>query len=68
MAVKNREAFDEIKRILGSLDEKDKVVHDIILELLNWVYLEYNSGSKQSIEKKLYDKIDAEIKFQIKQS
>jgi hypothetical protein len=66
MAVKNLEVLKQIEVMLSDLRDKDKRTYDIVLDLLKLVFVEYNTGKNQQIEKKLYDMIDAEINYKLK--
>ncbi|GIK21739.1 MAG: hypothetical protein BroJett005_11530 [Ignavibacteriota bacterium] len=66
MAVKNLEVLKQIEVMLSDLKDKDKRTYDIVLDLLKLVFVEYNTGKNQQIEKKLYDMIDAEINYKLK--
>lgn len=63
MTVKNTEVLRQIEEMLQGLKEQDKQQYNIILALLNEVFVEYNSGKSKNIDKKIYDLIDAEIRF-----
>ena len=63
MAVKNSEVMRQIEEMLQGLKSQDKQQYNIILALLNEVFVEYNSGKSKNIDKKLYELIDAEIRF-----
>lgn len=64
MAIKNREPIPpQIEEMLQDLEKQDEQQYKIILALLIEVYVEYNSGKSKSIDKKLYDMIDTEIRF-----
>ena len=58
--VKNKDVMHQIKSMLESLKEEDPVQAKIILNLLQEVGNEYNSGRTMNIERKLYDMIDGE--------
>lgn len=66
MAVKNLEVLKQIEVMLSDLKDKEKRTYDIVLDLLKLVFVEYNTGKNQQIEKKLYDMIDAEINYKLK--
>lgn len=66
MAVKNLEVLKQIEVMLSDLKDKDKRTYDIVIDLLKLVFVEYNTGKNQQIEKKLYDMIDAEINYKLK--
>ena len=66
MAVKNLEVLKQIEVMLSDLKNKDKRTYDIVLDLLKLVFVEFNTGKNQQIEKKLYDMIDAEVNYKIK--
>ncbi|MBW7841608.1 MAG: hypothetical protein H3C40_02675 [Ignavibacterium sp.] len=66
MAVKNLEVLKQIEVMLSDLKSKDKRTYDIVLDLLKLVFVEFNTGRNQQIEKKLYDMIDAEINYKLK--
>ncbi len=58
--VKNKDVMHQIKSMLESLQEEDPKQVKIILNLLQEVVKEYNSGRSMGIERKLYDMIDGE--------
>jgi hypothetical protein len=60
------EVLKQIEVMLSDLRDKDKRTYDIVLDLLKLVFVEYNTGKNQQIEKKLYDMIDAEINYKLK--
>jgi len=66
MELKNKDVFGQFKVMLGKLDAEDPGIHRIMLNLLQLVFQEYNSGRKQQIEKSLYEFIDAEVNFKLK--
>jgi len=66
MAVKNLEVLKQIEVMLADLKNKDKRTYDIVLDLLKLVFIEFNTGKNQQIEKKLYDMIDAEVTYKLK--
>ena len=66
MAKKDNDALKQIKSLLSELEKDDKVQYEMLLTILQEVYMEYNSGQKRNIEKKLYDIIDAAVSFKIK--
>jgi hypothetical protein len=66
MAKKDNDALKQIKSLLSELEKNDKVQYEMLLAILQEVYLEYNSGQKRNIEKKLYDIIDGAVSFKIK--
>lgn len=63
MAIKNTEVMQQIEEMLQDLKKQDKQQYNIILSLLNEVFMEYNTGKGKNIDKKLYEMIDAEIRF-----
>ncbi len=63
MAVKNSEVMRQIEEMLHDLKKQDKQQYNIILSLLNEVFVEYNTGRSKSVEKKLYEMIDAEVRY-----
>ena len=63
MAVKNAEVMRQIEEMLHDLKKQDKQQYNIILSLLNEVFVEYNTGRSKSVEKKLYEMIDAEVRY-----
>jgi len=63
MAVKNSEVMRQIEEMLHDLKKQDKQQYNIILSLLNEVFLEYNTGKSKNVEKKLYEMIDAEVRY-----
>lgn len=63
MAIKNSEVMRQIEEMLQGLKKHDKQQYNIVLTLLNEVFVEYNSGKSKNIDKKLYDLIDTEIRF-----
>ncbi|MBN8544912.1 MAG: hypothetical protein J0L60_02165 [Ignavibacteria bacterium] len=67
MDSKNTQVWEQIKTILGDIKQSDPAQHQIIMDTLDFIYKEYNSGKDLKCEKKLYDAIDAEIKFRLKQ-
>ncbi len=66
MAKKDNDALKQIKSLLSELEKEDKVQYEMLLTILQEVYMEYNSGQKRNIEKKLYDIVDAAVSFKIK--
>ncbi len=66
MAVKNVDVLKQIEDMLTGLKLSDKAVYDIVKEILKLVFLEYNTGRNQQIDKKIYDLIDAEATYKIK--
>lgn len=58
--IQNKDVMLQIKGMLESLQKDDPQQAKIILNLLNEVVKEYNSGRPMNIERKLYDMIDAE--------
>lgn len=67
MAVHNLEVLKQIEGMLSDLKASDKAVYNIVKDLLALVFVEYNSGRIQQIDKKLYDSIDAEVNLQLKE-
>jgi len=65
MTTKNTEVLKQIELMLADLKTVDKAQYNIIVDMLKYVFLEYSTAKNQSIEKKLYDSIEAEIKYQI---
>lgn len=63
MAIKNAEVMHQIEEMLHDLKKQDKQQYNIILALLSETFVEYNTGKTKNIEKKLYEMIDAEIRF-----
>jgi hypothetical protein len=63
MAIKNTEVMRHIEEMLQDLKKQDKQQYNIILQLLHEVFQEYNTGKSKNIDKKLYDMIDAEVRF-----
>lgn len=66
MDSKNTKVWEQIKSILVDLKQKDPAQYQIMVDTLDIVFKEYNSGKDLKSDKKLYDAIDAEIKFRIK--
>jgi len=65
--VQNENVMQQIKGMLESLQKDDPKQSKIILNLLQEVVKEYNSGRSMGIEGKLYDMIDGET-FETKKS
>jgi len=65
MTTKNSEVMGQIEEMLQDLKNHDRQQYNIILRLLDGVFKEYNTGKNKNIEKKLYDLIDAEVRFKI---
>jgi len=63
MAIKNAEVMHQIEEMLHDLKKRDKQQYNIIFSLLNEVFVEYNTGKSKSVEKKLYEMIDAEVRY-----
>lgn len=63
MSIKNSEVLKQIEGMLQGLKQKDEQQYNIILALLQEVFIEYNTGKNRGIDKRLYDLIDAEVKF-----
>lgn len=66
MSKKDIEVLNQIKTMLSELEEKEPDQYEILLALLQEVFLEYNSNQKRNIEKKLYDLIDGKSSFKLK--
>lgn len=66
MAKKDNDALRQIKSLLSELEQEDKVQYEMLLTILQEVYMEYNSGQKRNIEKKLYDIINGAVSFKVK--
>lgn len=58
--VMNKDVMNQIKIMLESLQKEDPAQAKIILNLLQEVVKEFNSGRPMNIERKLYDMIDGE--------
>lgn len=65
--IKNTDVMEQIKGMLKSIKGNDKNTHEIILTLLDEVFKEYNSGKNRDIENKLYQMIDNDVRFKLKQ-
>jgi succinate dehydrogenase flavin-adding protein (antitoxin of CptAB toxin-antitoxin module) len=63
MAIKNAEVMRQIEEMLYELKKQDKQQYNIILALLGETFVEYNTGKSKSIDKKLYEMIDAEVRY-----
>jgi len=63
MAIKNAEVMRQIEEMLHDLKKRDKQQYNIIFSLLNEVFVEYNTGRSKSVEKKLYEMIDTEVRY-----
>ena len=61
--MKNPEVMKQLEQMLRQISDVDDQQHSIILRLLNEVFLEFNSGIKRKVDLKLWEYIDAEIKF-----
>lgn len=66
MDSKNTRVWEQIRTILGDIKQSDPAQYQIIMDTLDLIYKEYNSGRDLRCEQKLYDAIDAEIKFKQK--
>jgi predicted nucleic acid-binding protein len=64
--MKNREVMNQIDQMLRQISDVDEQQHTIIMRLLSEVFIEYNTGVKRKVDQKLWDYIDAEVKFQLK--
>ena len=64
--MKNREVMNQIDQMLRQISDVDEQQHTIIMRLLSEVFVEYNTGIKRKVDQKLWDYIDAEVKFQLK--
>ena len=56
----NNDVMVQIRSMLESLQENDPQQARIVLNLLQEVVKEYNSGRPMNIERKLYDMIDSD--------
>ena len=63
MAIKNAEVMRQIEEMLHDLKKQDKQQYNIVLALLSETFVEYNTGKSKAIDKKLYEMIDAEIRY-----
>jgi len=68
MAVKNTEVKHQIENMLQDLKKQDKQQYNIVLSLLTEVFVEYNTGKTRNVDKKLYEMIDAEVRFKTQKS
>ena len=66
MIMKNQEVMKQIDQMLRQISDVDEQQHTIIMRLLSEVFIEYNTGIKRKVDQKLWDYIDAEVKFQQK--
>jgi hypothetical protein len=66
MATKNTDVMHQIETMLHTLKESDYQQYTIIRSLLQEVFVEYSTGKSRNIERKLYDLIDAEVTFKLK--
>lgn len=62
MAIRHEQVMEQIKAMLGNIKEVDEQQHMIILELLNLVFVEYNTKKNMNVDRKLYELIDAEVR------
>ncbi|MBK7625652.1 MAG: hypothetical protein IPJ16_00365 [Bacteroidales bacterium] len=53
----------QIEEMLHELKKQDKQQYNIVLALLSETFVEYNTGKSKSIDKKLYEMIDVEVRF-----
>ncbi|HEY8781199.1 MAG TPA: hypothetical protein VIM16_06270 [Mucilaginibacter sp.] len=58
--IQNENVMQQIKTMLETLQKHDPQQSKIVLNLLQEVVMEYNSGVPRNIERKLYDMIDGE--------
>ncbi|MDB5124836.1 MAG: hypothetical protein JWP94_2965 [Mucilaginibacter sp.] len=58
--IQNENVMQQIKGMLETLQKHDPQQSKIVLNLLQEVVMEYNSGIPRNIERKLYDMIDGE--------
>lgn len=56
--IQNENVMHQIKDMLESLQKDDPTQSKIVLNLLQEVVKEYNSGRIMNVERKLYDMID----------
>lgn len=56
--VQNKDVMHQIREMLESLQKSDPQQSQIILNLLQEVVKEYNSGRTMNVDKKLYDMIN----------
>jgi hypothetical protein len=56
--IQNKDVMHQIKGMLESLQKEDPFQAQIILNLLQEVVKEYNSGRTMNVDRKLYDMID----------
>ena len=58
--IQNENVMQQIKGMLETLQKHDPQQSKIVLNLLQEVVMEYNSGIPRNIDRKLYDMIDGE--------
>lgn len=56
----NKDVMSQIRAMLETIQNDDPQQAKIVLNLLNEVVKEYNSGRPMNVERKLYDMIDSE--------
>jgi hypothetical protein len=59
--IQNKDVMHQIRGMLESLKKDDPQQSQIILNLLQEVVKEYNSGRTMNIDKKLYDMINGAL-------
>lgn len=63
MAIKNPDVMHQIEEMLHDLKKQDKQQYNIVLALLSETFVEFNTGKSKNIDRKLYELIDAEVRY-----